>query len=210
MTQLNSFRIAVEGAFAFNPSVNSREPDHNLPEPKQIQGNQQVQMKRDESDIPSLLSFCPLFAAMYRHSYDTHMTPRFERLGFWMIRTGRITTALNERDGQFFRSDQLTFFHRNPDPRQRNEATNPKCSGQASWYDRRPESLLCSLLWSSRSTTPFHLSVIIQTMPCCSLKVPDSAVSVYPMMATAARTRKPSNYNASSKKHKWTADGIKH
>src|SRR5216684_3499599 len=42
-----------------NISVNSREPvfNHNLPEPRQIEGNQQVLIKWDKADSPSLFSF---------------------------------------------------------------------------------------------------------------------------------------------------------
>jgi hypothetical protein len=49
--------------------------NHNLPEPRQIEGIQQVLTKRGESDSPSLFSFRSSFSATHHNSHDTGMTP---------------------------------------------------------------------------------------------------------------------------------------
>jgi len=60
-----------------NISVNSLVPDliTIVPEPRQIDGNQQVLAKWAQSDLPSLCGLYSLFAAIHHNSYDTGMTP---------------------------------------------------------------------------------------------------------------------------------------
>src|SRR6266403_2683293 len=66
-----------------NISVNSLVPDliTIVPEPRQIDGNQQVLSKWEQSDLPSLCGLYSLFAAIHHNSYDTGMTPRFPENG---------------------------------------------------------------------------------------------------------------------------------
>jgi len=45
-----------------------------VPEPRQIDGNQQVLAKWEQSDSPSLCGLYSLFAAIHHNSYDTGMT----------------------------------------------------------------------------------------------------------------------------------------
>jgi len=45
-----------------------------VPEPRQIEGNQQDLVKWEQSDLPSLCSFYSPFAAIHHNSYDTGMT----------------------------------------------------------------------------------------------------------------------------------------
>jgi hypothetical protein len=45
-----------------------------VPEPRQIDGNQQVLAKWAQSDLPSLCGLYSLFAAIHHNSYDTGMT----------------------------------------------------------------------------------------------------------------------------------------
>src|SRR6266403_3550604 len=45
-----------------------------VPEPRQIDGNQQVLAKWEQSDSPSLCGLYSLFTAIHHNSYDTSMT----------------------------------------------------------------------------------------------------------------------------------------
>src|SRR5882762_5263794 len=60
----------------FSCMVNSLVPDliTIVPEPRQIDGNQQVLAKWAQSDLPSLCGLYSLFAAIHHNSYDTGMT----------------------------------------------------------------------------------------------------------------------------------------
>src|SRR6266478_2215909 len=67
----------------YSLSVNSLVPDliTIVPEPRQIEGNQQVLAKWAESDLPSLCGLYSLFAAIHHNSYDTGMTLQIFRFG---------------------------------------------------------------------------------------------------------------------------------
>jgi hypothetical protein len=62
-----------------NISVNSLVPDliTIVPEPRQIEGNQQDLVKWDWPDLPSLCCSYSPFAAIHQNSYDTGMTLDF-------------------------------------------------------------------------------------------------------------------------------------
>jgi hypothetical protein len=50
-----------------------------LPEPRQIEGNQQVLIKWDYLRFTFSFQLLPAFAAIHHNSHDTYMTPRFLR-----------------------------------------------------------------------------------------------------------------------------------
>jgi hypothetical protein len=45
-----------------------------LPELSLIEGNQQILIKSDQSDFPSLFFFCSILRMIRHHSHDTYMT----------------------------------------------------------------------------------------------------------------------------------------